>query len=314
MRLGLVTEAFVDRPLPDLMDWLREAAPGLTDLEVGAGGYAPPGHCDTTALLHDRERRVAYLDDARSRGFRIAALNVWGNPLHPDRAVADAHDRSLRDAVRLAAMLRVDRIVAMAGCPAGARGDRTPDFAAGGWLPYLEGVAEAQWQDRVAPYWQEVSEWARLEHPELLICLELHPGTAVYNVETFERLAALGPNLAANLDPSHFFWMRMDGVAVARHLGDRVGHVHAKDLSFIEENVGLNGILDRRWPGDPHAMPWNFTTVGRGHDVTWWREFLDALRTAPVETVAIEHEDPLVPAITGVPEAVDLLSPLLDSA
>jgi sugar phosphate isomerase/epimerase len=314
MRLGLVTEAFVDRPLPDLMEWLRGAAPGLTDLEVGAGAYAPPGHCDTPVLLRDRERRVAYLDDARSRGFRIAALNVWGNPLHPDRAVAEEHDRALRDAIRLGALMRVDRIVAMAGCPAGSRGDRTPDFAAGGWLPYLEGVSDVQWETWVEPYWRDVSEFARVEHPELLICLELHPGTAVYNVETFERLAALGPNLAANLDPSHFFWMRMDGHAVARHLHDRVGHVHAKDLSFIEENVGLNGILDRRWPGDPHAMPWNFATVGRGHDAEWWAELMRALRGSPVETVAIEHEDPLVPAISGVPEASELLSPLLDSA
>jgi len=314
MRLGLVTEAFIDRPLPELMDWLRDAAPGLTELEVGAGGYAPPGHCDTAALLADAGRRRAYLAEAADRGFRIAALNVWGNPLHPDRAVAEAHDRGLRDAVRLAAALGVDRVVAMAGCPAGAAGDRTPDFAAGGWLPYLEGVAEAQWREHVEPYWRELSAFALREHPALLICLELHPGTAVYNVETFERLAGLGPNLAANLDPSHFFWQQMDGLAIARHLRDRVGHVHAKDLAFVAGNVALNGVLDRRWPGDPQLMPWNFATVGRGHDAAWWSGLVEALRGAPVEAVAIEHEDPLEPAETGVPEAATLLRQMLDTA
>ena len=62
-----MTEAFVDRPLPELLDWLTEHAPGLTDLEVGAGGYAPPGHCDTSALLADAALRRAYLDAIAER-------------------------------------------------------------------------------------------------------------------------------------------------------------------------------------------------------------------------------------------------------
>ena len=46
--------------------------------------------------------------------------------------------------------------------------------------------------------------------PAVNICIELHPGTTVYNVETFEKFIGLGENLYANLDPSHFFWMQMD--------------------------------------------------------------------------------------------------------
>lgn len=45
-------------------------------------------------------------------------------------------------------------------------------------------------------------------------------------------VAALGRSLAANLDPSHFFWMGMDGHKVAAALGDRVAHVHGKDTVF----------------------------------------------------------------------------------
>src|SRR5436305_2051691 len=74
--------------------------------------------------------------------------------------------------------------------------------------------------------------YARAEHPELLICLELHPGTVVYNAETFSALASLPPNLAANIDPSHFFWQHMDAFAVVDALAGRIGHAHAKDLAF----------------------------------------------------------------------------------
>ena len=308
-RLGVVTEAFADRPLVEVMDWLRTAAPAVTDLELGAGGYAQLTHCDTPRLLRDAHARRAWADEIAARGMRVAALNVWGNPLHPDKAIASKHDDDLRDAVRLAALLGVDRVVALAGCPPGAPGDRTPHFSGGGWLPYLESVSEAQWSERVEPYWSGIAEFAVAEHPQLLICLELHPGTAVYNVETFDRISALGDSIAANVDPSHFFWMGMDPLAVVRAIGDGAGHAHAKDVVFQPANLAINGLLDRRWPRDPAGLPWNFATVGRGRDREWWSQLMDALAATRVATIAIEHEDPFVAADDGVPEAAACLAP-----
>jgi sugar phosphate isomerase/epimerase len=309
-RLGIVTEAFANRPLVELMDWLAKKAPTVTDLEIGAGGYAPTSHCDTPTLLRDASARKAWSADITSRGLRVAALNVWGNPLHPDEAIAMQHDSDLRDAIRLAALLGVDRVVALAGCPPGTQGDRTPHFAGGGWLPYLESIHDAQWQRWVEPYWSAVAEFAAREHPQLLVCLELHPGTAVYNVETFNRLAALGDSLAANIDPSHFFWMQMDPLTVVSELRDLAGHCHGKDVAFAAPALALNGLLDRRWPRPPEEMPWNFAVVGRGRDASWWRRFVAALAEhTRAHTIAIEHEDPFVDPELGIPEAARVLAP-----
>ena len=291
------------------MDWLVQKAPLVTDLEIGTGGYAPTGHCDMQQLLHDAVSRKAWLSEVTARGLRIAALNVWGNPLHPDPAVAKKHDGDLRDTIRLAAMLGVDRVVALAGCPPGAAGDRTPHFAGGGWLPYLEGISDAQWEATIEPYWSDVAEFASVEHPQLLICLELHPGTAVYNVETFNRIASLGDAIAANIDPSHFFWMGMDPLAVVAHIGDRAGHCHGKDVVFSKDSLAVNGLLDRRWPRPPEAMPWNFAVVGRGRNQAWWNAFVGELvARGRVRTLAIEHEDPFVTAEEGIVEAAGVLS------
>lgn len=314
-RIGLVTDAMADRSLPDVMDWVVREAPAITDLEIGTGGYAPPKHCNMPALLGDAGALRAWRAEVEARGLRIGALNAWGNPLHPDPDIATKHDSDLRDTIRLAAAIGVDRIVAMAGCPAAARGDHTPHFAAGGWIPYLEGVHETQWAEHVIPYWAALAEFARREHPELLICIELHPGTVAYNVETFERLAALGPSIAANVDPSHFFWMAMDAIAVVERLGKRSGHSHGKDVVFIAENLALNGLLDHRWPQPPEAMPWNFAVVGRGKDEAWWKLFVSELSAkSRVHTIAIEHEDPFVPAEIGVKEAAAVLSRALATA
>ena len=308
-RLGVVLEAFAARPLGDVMDWLAREAPSVTDLEIGTGGYAPTTHCDMPLLLRDAGARRAWAAEVEARGLRVAALNCWGNPLHPDEALARKHDSDLRDTIRLAALLGVERVVALAGCPPGAPGDATPHFAGGGWLPYLEDVYERQWQEAVEPYWGALAGFAAAEHPQLLVCLELHPGTAVYNVETFLRVSRLGDSIAANIDPSHFFWMGMDPMAVLAAVGDVAGHCHAKDVAFSAGNLAVNGLLDHRWPRPPASMPWNFATVGRGRDAAWWRAFAGELAVrGRVETIAIEHEDPFVPPEQGVPEAAAILA------
>ncbi|HYX86672.1 MAG TPA: sugar phosphate isomerase/epimerase [Gaiellales bacterium] len=308
MRIGLVTEVFAGRPLAAVMDWIRERAPGVKALEIGAGGYAPVGHCNPRELLGDAGARTRFVAEIERRGMTLAALNAWGNPLHPDEELARRHDRDLRDAIRLAGLLGVDRVVALAGCPAARPGDRVPAFAAGGWLPYLEGVYESQWRDAAGPYWGGLSDFAAREHSGVRICVELHPGTCVYNVETFGRLAALGENLSATVDPSHCFWMQMDPLAVVAALS-RVGHAHAKDLRTNAGALVVNGVLDHRWSGADPAAPWTFAAAGRGHDPEWWSRFAAALRRRGVATLAIEHEDPAVAAEVGIVEAATMLAP-----
>jgi sugar phosphate isomerase/epimerase len=266
------------------------------------------------ALLGSAAARSAWLDLLARHGLRLDALNAWGNPLHPDEDLARRHDEDLRNAIRLAALLGTDRVVAMAGCPAGAPGDGVPHFGAGGWLPYLEGIYERQWAERIEPYWTALAAFAAAEAPDVRVCLELHPGTCAFNVETFGRVASLGPSISANLDPSHFFWMGMDGHRVAEALGERVGHAHGKDTVFHAGNLALNGLLDRRWPEPADQMPWTFAIPGRGHDLDWWTGLVRALSGSRAQVVSIEHEDPFTPAQAGVPEAARFLRAAIDAA
>jgi sugar phosphate isomerase/epimerase len=301
MQIGVVMEAFGDAPLEEVLPALGASAPSVTGLELASGGYAPTPHCDRATLLRDDRARERWLRGIVERGFRVIALNAWGNPLHPDAGLAAAHDRDLRESVELAAALGVDRVLALAGCPGATR----PAFAAGGWLPYLEGEHERQWRESGEPYWRGIAEHARRTHPSCTICVELHPGTLVYNAATFAELAACGDNLAANIDPSHFFWMRIDPLAVVEHV-PRVGYAHMKDVVFDDGVLALQGLLDHRWPAA--GSSWRFATVGRGRPAAWWRAFLEALAARGVDRVAIEHEDPHVPPLIGVAEAAALLA------
>jgi sugar phosphate isomerase/epimerase len=301
-----------DRSFAEVAEW--SAQTGLIqDLEIGVGGYSGAPHCDLDELLNRSDARRKWQAVAGNAGLGISALNVSGNPLHPNPDIARRHDSDLRQAIRLSAMLGVNRVVAMSGCPGAGASDRSaPHFSAGGWLPDLEQIAEWQWRERVAPYWIEMSAFARGEHPELMICFELHPGTFVFNFETFSRLRQLGSNLGVNLDPSHFFWQSMDPLAIVQAVGDRIGHVHGKDTTIHQQRLALNGFLDNRWPNPPGEMPWNFATVGRGHDTEWWGRFVGMLHDHDFSgTISIEYEDPFVPVEESVLESARLLCSLV---
>jgi sugar phosphate isomerase/epimerase len=119
---------------------------------------------------------------------------------------------------------------------------------------------------------------------------------------------AVGPNITANLDPSHLFWQGMDPLAVIAALGDAIGFVHAKDTLIDRTNMALNGMLDSRWLGRPAEMPWYFCTMGYGHDAGFWKPFVLKLRAHGYDGVlSIEHEDPLLAPIDGVRKSVRFL-------
>jgi sugar phosphate isomerase/epimerase len=270
MRVGLFTDAFPERSLADVLDWLSTRLPSVRDLEIGTGGYSPVPHADDLSAI--------------GGDFRIAALNVSGNPLE----VAD-HDRALRETIELARTLGVERVVCMSG--------GRPELSGGAWFPDVELALEDYWTNRVLPYWGEVASLAQ----DVQLCFELEPGSAAFNVSTVERLLELAPNLAVNLDPSHFFWQSIDPLVAIRRLAGRIGYAHAKDTVLERERVTVDGLLDR--------TTWRYATVGHGRGVKWWRMFVDELQRAGYDGVlSIEYEDPTVDAEDSVVEAAELLA------
>jgi sugar phosphate isomerase/epimerase len=292
--VALLTDALEHRSLDDVARWCAQR--GIEGLELGVGGYSPAPHID--ALPAELE---------------IVALNASGNPLHPDPLIARRHDAALRKALGLAAELGVPRVVAMSGCPGGPGGGGWPVFAGGAWLPDMEGLWEDQWTRSIAPYWRELSAWAPAG---VDICLELHPGTSIYNAASFARLAEVtGDNVKVNLDPSHFWWQGIDPVATVRALAGRIGFVHGKDTLVHPDRVALHGVLDFRWPAGADTMPWHFCAVGRGRPLAEWRDLIAALGDAGYSgPISIEHEDPDLTPEAGIEASLEGLRAALEPA
>jgi sugar phosphate isomerase/epimerase len=305
--LALLTDALGHMPLRDVARWC--AARGLVGVELGVGGYSPAPHLAREELLGSARARRDLLGSLAAANLEIVALNASGNPLHPVPEVAAEHAQALRDAVILADKLGVSRVVAMSGCPGGpgpnGRGS-WPVFAGGAWLPDMEGLWPQEFEGSIAPFWRELSAWAANTAPEVLICLELHPGTSIYNAESFASLREVtAENIAVNLDPSHFWWQGIDPIATIERLGGAVGFVHGKDTLLHSDRIALHGVLDFRWPAGPETMPWHFCAVGRGRPVSEWAALLRALADHGYHgSISIEHEDPNLEPEAGIEASI----------
>lgn len=307
MELGLYTDSVDKLSFEAALD--VAARIGARGIEIAVGGQSSAPHLRIAELLLDRDARDRFVAAFVDRGLRVAAVNCSAWPLHP--IVGEQHAALIRDAIRLAGLLGVRKIVTMSGCPGDGPSASTIDWVWYPWPPDMIALLERQWETAI-PFWQTMAGVAQ-DHGVDRIAFELHPLHLVYNVPTLERMReAVGPIIGANVDPSHMFWQQMDPLAVIARLGPAVHHVHLKDTQLVPDQVAIAGVLDHRPFEDPARRAWIFRTIGRGHDRAFWAAFVAALRAAGYDDVlSIENEDVTQPAVEGVEEAARFMAELL---
>ena len=309
MKLGVLTVMMSDKPLKEVLGILRPL--GVQTVELGAGNFPGDAHLHTKELLVSKPKRDALLDLLKGEGMEISALSCHGNCLHPDAAVAKKNVEVQTNTIRLAEMLGVKVVNDFAGCPGSDEKSTKPNWVTCAWPPDYLDILEWQWSKKVIPYWTKQAKFAA-DHG-VKIAFEAHPGFVVYNPETLLKLRkACGPSLGCNFDPSHFFWQGIEPVAAVRALGKAIFHVHAKDSRVDPVNVSVNGVLDTKHYGDELNRAWIFRTVGYGHSLEWWKEFMSMLRLVGYDgPVSIEHEDSLMSNLEGLKKAVAFLKEAL---
>lgn len=300
------TDTYAELSLEEALE--VTASLGIEAVEIPSGGHSTAPHMRLGELLTDEVARRRFAAAIESCGLRLSAINCSSDPLHPRHGAQ--HLALIKDSIRLAGELGVDKIVSMSGCPGDSPQARTTNWI---WFPWPEemlAIREEQWGQAIE-VWSEIAEHAR-QHGVRRIALELLPLQLVCNVPTLNRLReAVGPVIGANIDPSHMFWQQMDPARVVAALGPAVHHVHLKDTELFGDELALNGVLDPRDWEDPRHRSWVFRAVGKGQPAETWRAFLLALDEAGYDDVlSIENEDPSLPGEAGVREAVRFVESL----
>ncbi len=306
MKLGVFSVLLGGQPLADALSYLKKS--GVQAVEIGCGGYPGTAHCKPQELLADAGKLAAFQKTISDSGLIISALSVHGNPVHPQKAIAEGFHNDFVNACRLGEKLGVDRIVTFSGCPGDAQGATYPNWVTCPWPEDFLAVLKYQWEDVLIPYWAKAVKLCG-EHGIRRVALEMHPGFCVYNPETCLKLrAAVGPVVGANFDPSHLFWQGIDPVAAIRNLGEAILYFHAKDTKIDQLNTAVNGVLDTKHYGEEIRRSWVFRAVGYGHDVALWKEIVSNLRMVGYDDVmSIEHEDSLMTPNEGLQKAIAVL-------
>jgi len=324
MKLGAYTACLHDKPVAEALQTLRDL--GLDSAEINSGGFLPAPHLPIEQVRASQDARDEYLGLFSTAGVTLTALNCNGNPLDPNPEVGPKHAQDVRDAIELGALLGVKRVVTMSGLPASDPGGRLPSWTVQPWHSVYLDARDYQWNEVAIPYWKDIQ--ARARDADVKVCIEMHPHNVVYNPATMERLAAEinATHVGAEMDPSHLFWQGIDPVAALDRLGGLVYNAAAKDTR-INPATKVNGVLDDRFgrvkPDDPGAVSlggrytlsrwpesssWDFVAVGRGHDVGFWGEFLQALAKIDADmAVNIEHEDQELDQMEGLRYAAETL-------
>jgi sugar phosphate isomerase/epimerase len=305
MKLGVMGALFTGMKLDDALDYCVKV--GIDAIELPCGAY-PGDPWKLLPAVKDKKKLKELRAKIEGRGLVVAGVAVHGNPIHPDKKIAVAHQAAHRAGVLLAA--EFDTVaVNFSGCPGGAPGDKTPNWVTCPWPDDYAKMADYQWNKVLIPFWTKENDFAAKHGVK--IAFEAHPGFVVHNPEDIIRLRkAAGKQLGANLDPSHFFWQGIDPVEAARYLGENkcIFHVHAKDCSIDPRNSGIVGNLDIKSYGDLKARSWVFRTVGYGHGDDFWKPFVSMLRVYGYDgVISIEHEDSLMSTNEGFEKAVEYL-------
>jgi sugar phosphate isomerase/epimerase len=311
VKLGVLTVLYHALPFEEALDKLRSM--GAEAVEIGTGNYPGNAHCNLEEVLADGQQTRNFGKAVESRGLTISALSQHGNPLHPDRSIAQSAHDTWRKTVQLASQLEVPVVNAFSGCPGDSEGSKYPNWATCAWPDDFLSILDWQWNEKVIPYWEKEAAYAK--ENGVNIGFEMHPGFVVYNPETLLRLRdACGEAIGANFDPSHLFWQGIDPIEAIKALGEAgaIYHAHAKDTQIDRRNVALNGVLDTKPYGDLLHRSWVFRTTGYGQGMQAWRDIVSTLRAVNYDYVlSIEHEDAYMSVDEGLQKGIDALRAIL---
>ena len=304
----LFTGQWADMPLEVLAE--KAAAWGYDGLELACWG----DHFDVQAALGDSsycaERRdllarhglgvwaisnhlvgQAVCDRIDDRHRNILPARIWGDG--DPEGVRRRAAREMADTARAAARLGVGVVNGFTGSAI--------------WhLLYSFPPVPPEWIDDgfrgFARAWGPILDVFAQEG--VRFALEVHPTEIAFDIVTTERaVAALDGHSAFgfNYDPSHLAYQGVDYIDFIRRFGDRIAHVHIKDVWWSTRPAQAGVFGGHTDFGDARRF-WDFRSPGRGR--VDFEEIVRALnRTGYAGPLSVEWEDSGMDREHGAAEA-----------
>ena len=176
------------------------------------------------------------------------------------------------------------------------------------WRPDMAEVIDQGYQF-FAKMWNPILDVFQEEG--VRFALEVHPTEIAFDLVTSQRaVEALGgrKEFGFNYDPSHMGYQGADYLGFIRTFGDRIYHVHMKDV-YWSATPAPTGVFGGHLPfGDPRRY-WDFRLPGRGRiDFESILQALDAVGYSG--PLSVELEDPEIDREQGAREGLAFVKQL----
>lgn len=239
MKLGLVSAILSDWTYEEMIDELAHQGYECVEAAAWPQGkaerkYAGVSHVDAERVLSDDAYARHVRDYADERGVALSALAYYPNMMDPDpgrRARFSAH---LIAVIRAAAKLGVPKVTSFIGRVTDKTVEENLAEVPEVWNPILA-VAE------------EEGVLVAIENCPMLFDASNWPGgqNIMTSPANWKRVFELLPsdNLGLAFDPSHFVWQQMDITRAVYDFGDKIFHVHFKDIKLLPDKLAACGTM-----------------------------------------------------------------------
>ncbi len=292
MKIGVMTAAFPNLSLQELATWASDSGFEMLEIACWPSGegkdrkYGGVAHIDVDSLTPTKAWEINGM--LARKGLEISSLGYYPNPLHPDLEHREHVIAHLKKVIIGAEMLGVDIVGTFVG----------RSWNLGGGLPALSG---RDWNqdlehnfEEFMKVWPGLVEFAAEHNVRIaiencpMLWADTWPGGSnlPHSPALVQRMFEAVPdgNFGLNFDPSHLVWQQIDYVRFVYDFGDRIFHVHAKDMAIDEEMFYQDGILGCGFRWQIPRLP--------GQGLVDWQELVAALYDVGYDFVlSIEHED-----------------------
>jgi len=251
---------------------------------------------------HITNQRISEVKrDLKEHDIEISALGYYPNYLDPDKSKAEEACKYFNKVLELANRMDVQVVCTFAGRDSNKSIKENIPLFKDVFLPFCD---EAEKRNlRIA-----------IENCPMMDRFYLRGENIAISPEVWDEMFQVVPSkaLGIELDPSHMVWQGIDYLQAIHDYGDRIFHIHAKDMEINRKVLSRVGILGQAF-GE---------TVGLGHG--WWRarlpgwgeidwpKFITALIEVGYKSnIDIEHEDDVF-AAASAKEKIDTESGILE--
>jgi sugar phosphate isomerase/epimerase len=279
MKLGLLTAAFATLSLDEVADWASASGFGALEIacwpagEGAARRYGGVCHIDVDTL--DDAKASEIVDGLARRGLTISALAYYPNPLSADADEREVAQEHLRKVIAAAPKLGVETVGTFVGR------DRTMSLQDS--LDDFRSVWPA-----LVSFAGERGVRIAIENCPMIFSYDEWPGGSnlAYAPAIWREMFTAIPddNFGLNFDPSHLVWQMIDIERAVYEFGERIFHVHGKDMEVRPDGLYEHGVLGL-------GIGWQVPRLCGLGQVDWGR-FIGALYAVGYDhVVSIEHED-----------------------